>query len=90
MLDSHHKKILHVQGQTKEKPQQDGMEAKSHLESNRIPIRDTLKQILCALGPREPIETEQEPSLSVSCGGMSQQWPATGAGALGAADLGMA
>ena len=28
--------------------------------------------------------------LSVSCGGMCQQWPAAGAGALGAADLGMA
>ena len=29
-------------------------------------------------------------SLSVSCGGTGQQWTATGAGALGAADLGMA
>ena len=28
--------------------------------------------------------------LSVSCRVMGQQWPATGAGALGAADLGMA
>ena len=28
MLDSHLKKILHVQGQTKEKPQQDGMRGK--------------------------------------------------------------
>ena len=28
--------------------------------------------------------------LSVSCGGMCQQWPAAGARALGAADLGMA
>ena len=28
--------------------------------------------------------------LSVSCGGTGQQWPATGAGALGAADLGVA
>ena len=28
--------------------------------------------------------------LSVSCGGMCQQWPAAGAGVLGAADLGMA
>ena len=27
---------------------------------------------------------------SVTCGGMGQQWPAAGAGALGAADLGMA
>ena len=28
--------------------------------------------------------------MSVSYGGMGQQWPAAGAGALGAADLGMA
>ena len=28
--------------------------------------------------------------LSVSCGGTGQQWPAAGAGALGAADLGLA
>ena len=28
--------------------------------------------------------------LSVSCGGAGQQWTAAGAGALGAADLGMA
>ena len=32
-------------------------------------------------------ETELEVCLSVSCGGMGQQWPATGA--LDAADLGM-
>ena len=41
-------------------------------------------------GPRDPTETETELCLSVSYGGMGQQWPATGAGALGAADLGMA
>ena len=29
-------------------------------------------------------------SLTVSYGGMGQQWPAIGVGALGAADLGMA
>ena len=28
--------------------------------------------------------------MSVSCGGTGQQWTATGVGALGAADLGMA
>ena len=43
-----------------------------------------------APGPRDPTETEPEVCLSVSCGGMGQQWPASGAGALGAADLGMA
>ena len=37
-----------------------------------------------------PLEIETELCLSVSCGGTGQQWPASGAGALGAADLGMA
>ena len=36
----------------------------------------------------QPTETEPELCLNVSCGGTGQQWPA--AGALGAADLGMA
>ena len=36
----------------------------------------------------QPTETEPELCLSVSCGGLGQQWPATGA--LGTADLGMA
>ena len=35
----------------------------------------------------QPTETEPEPCLSVSCGGLGQPWPA--AEALGAADLGM-
>ena len=48
-----------------------------------------LKQTLCVAGPRDPTETEMELYLSVSCGGMDQQWPAAGAGALGAADLGV-
>ena len=37
----------------------------------------------------QPTETEPELCLSVSCEDKGQQWPATGAGALGAADLGM-
>ena len=45
---------------------------------------------LCAPEPRDPTETERELCLSVSCGGTGQQWTAVGAGALGAADLGMA
>ena len=49
-----------------------------------------LKQTFCTPGPRDPTETETELCLSVPCGGMGQQWPAAGAGALGAADLGMA
>ena len=34
-------------------------------------------------------ETEIELCLSVSCGGMGQQWTAAEAGALGAVDLGV-
>ena len=49
-----------------------------------------LKQTWCAPGPREPTETEPELFLNVSCGGTGQQWPATGAGVLGALDLGLA
>ena len=62
------------------------------LESNPISARDAqrLKQTSCAPGPRDPTETETELCLSVSCGGTGQQCPATGAEALGAADLGMA
>ena len=39
---------------------------------------------------RDPTETEPDQPLSVSCEGTGQQWPASGAGALGAADLGIA
>ena len=49
-----------------------------------------LKQTLCAPEPRESTETETELCLNVSFRGMGQQWAAVGAGALGAADLGMA
>ena len=45
-----------------------------------------LKQTLCTLGPRDPTETETELCLSISYRGTSQQWTATGTGALGAAD----
>ena len=47
------------------------------------------KQILCTPGPRDPTETETELCLSISCGGMGQQWTATETGALCAADLDM-
>ena len=49
-----------------------------------------LKQILCEPGPRDPTETERELCLSVSCGGMGQQWTAAESEALSAVDLGMA
>ena len=59
------------------------------LESKPIATRHSqgLKQTLCAPRPRDPTEIEPELYMSVSYGGMGQQWPATGAGALGAADL---
>ena len=46
---------------------------------------------LCVSGPRDPTRDRARPAfecLSVSCKGMGQQWPATGPGALAAADLG--
>ena len=49
-----------------------------------------LKQTLYAPGPVDPTETETKLCVSASCGGTGQQWTAAGAGALGAADLGMA
>ena len=48
-----------------------------------------LKQTLCTPGPRDPTETEPELCLRVSYGSTGQQWPATGARALGSADLGV-
>ena len=44
----------------------------------------------CVHQDSETAETEPELCLNVSCAGMGHKWPATGAGALGAADLGMA
>ena len=49
-----------------------------------------LKQTLYTPGPRGPTDTEPELCLNVSCGGTGQQWTASGAGALGTGDLGMA
>ena len=47
------------------------------------------RMYLCAPGPRNHTETETELCLSVSCRDTGQQWTA-GAGALGAAALGVA
>ena len=44
----------------------------------------------CVHQDPETPETELELCLKASGGGMGQQYPAAGAGALGAADLGMA
>ena len=48
------------------------------------------KHTLYTPGPRDLRETETELCLSVSCRGPGQQWTAAEAGALGAADLGVA
>ena len=81
--------ILHVQGQRMSSSKMVGG-ANSPLESNPIPTRDAKRaQTNCTPGPRDPTETETELCLSISCGGMGQQWTAPGSGALGAADLGM-
>ena len=47
-------------------------------------------KLLWAPGPRDLTETKPELCLSVSCRSIGEQWAATGAGALGAVDLGMA
>ena len=49
-----------------------------------------LKQTLCTSRPRGSTEAEAELCLSISCGGMGQQWTATGTGVLGAENLGIA
>ena len=66
--------------------------AKSCLKPNPIPVGNSQRAQtnLCTPGPRDRTETETELRLSVSCGCMDQQWTVAGAGALVAADLGMA
>ena len=61
-----------------------------YLESNPIPARNTQRAQTNLVHTRtqRPTETETELCVSVSCGGTGQKW--TAAGALGAADLGMA
>ena len=85
---SSYEEIPHAQGQRKSPSKTVGA-ATLHLESNPIPVRG-LKQTLCAPEPRDPTETETELCLSVSYGDTGQQWTATGAGTLGAGDLGIA
>ena len=57
----------------------------SHLESNPIPARDSQRAQTNVVWTRTqgPTETETELCLSISCGGMGQQWSAAGRGALG-------
>ena len=72
---------------SKEKLQQDGRRGDIVF---RTKPHTGLRQTLCPPGPRDATETEPELCLSVSCGGPGQQWTAAGAGALDAADLGIA
>ena len=66
--------------------------AASRLESNPIPARDAQRAQMNLVHTRtqSPTETETELCLSISCGGIGQQWTAAGAGALGAVDLALA
>ena len=77
----------------KEKAQQDGRKGgvafriKPHISQTHS---EGSNKTLCTPGPRDPTETAR-PAFdcwSVSCGGMGQQQPAVGTGALAAADLG--
>ena len=82
---SHQKKISHIRGQRSHSKMVGG--AKSHLESNPIPVRDAQRVQTKPCVHQDP-ETPQRPSQTcvwLSCGGTGPQWPAAGAGTLGAA-----
>ena len=77
----------------KEKPQQEGRRGKIVFRikpHNCQRCLDGSNKTLCT--PGDPTETEPDlpECLSVPCGAMGQQWPVTGAGALGTADLSVA
>ena len=86
---SHQKKIPHAQGQRRSPSKMVGG-AKSHLVSNPIPTRDDRR---AQTKPHVHQETPQFwvgaafRCLIVSCEGVGQQCPATGAGALDAAEV---
>ena len=84
------KKISYIQRQKKNPSNLVG-EVKLHLESNFISTRDAQKAQTKPCAYQEtPTKTEPDLPLSVYCGGTGQQWPVPGAGALDAADLGVA
>ena len=62
----------------------------SHLESNPIPSRDAQRAQTNLVCTRTQGPYRDRAMLSISCGGMGQQWTATETGTLGEADLGMA
>ena len=76
---------------TKNKPQKDGRRGKITFRVKTHILQRHSEGSNKTLGtPGDPTEPEPDLCLSVSCGGTGQQWPAAGARALGAADLGMA
>ena len=93
MLNPTKKKIPHIQGQRRSPSKMVGggeikFRIKPHTHQRHL---EGSNKTLCA--PGHPTETEPDLPLgvlSVSCVGTGQQWPATGTGALGAADLGVA
>ena len=91
-VGSNQKKIPHMQGQRTSPSKMIGR-AKSHLESHPILTRDDWRAQTKCTCTRKPHIAWVRPAyecLSVSCWSTGQQWPDTGAGALGPADLDMA
>ena len=91
-VGSHQKKMPHIQGQRRSPSKMVGGE-KSCLESNPILSRDAWRAETksCAHYTQRPHRDWARPTLgclSISCGGTGQRWPAAGAVALAAADLG--
>ena len=83
----------HPHPTAKEKPQKDGRRGKIAFRIKPCIHQRCLEdsnKTLCAPGPRDHTDWAR-PSfecLSVSCRNTGQQWPTTGEGTLGAADLG--
>ena len=92
IVGSHQKKIPHVQGQRRSpRKMVGGAKILLRLKPQTLQRHsEGSKKDFCTPATKNPTETEPEVCLSVSCGGMGQQWPASGAGALGFAVLGVA
>ena len=78
---------------TKEKPQQDDQRGKFMFRikpQSQQRCSEASNKLCVHQDPETPQRLETKLYLSISCGGMGQQWTVTGAGALGATDLGMA
>ena len=75
-----------------EKPQQDGRrgEITFRIKPHTCQICSEGSNIPCTHQDPETPQGPRQLCLSVSCGGVGQQWTAAAAGALGAADLGVA